>query len=202
MTGYSYKENYRKLLVSPISTRNEIIKRIDREIERHLEEGNGFIAMKMNQLVDKQCIKALYRASMAGVKIDLQVRGICCLVPCIEGISDNVRITSIVGRFLEHSRIFYFRNGGRDEMYIGSADLMPRNLDRRIEVLTPIENPHLRNRIYSEILEIHLKDNVKGRRLKSDGNYEKVLRDGSIPIDSQALMMSHEGGWNYLGEEE
>ena len=202
MTGYSYKENYRKLLVSPISTRNEIIKRIDREIERHLEEGNGFIAMKMNQLVDKQCIKTLYRASMAGVKIDLQIRGICCLVPCIEGISDNIRITSIVGRFLEHSRIFYFRNGGRDEMYIGSADLMPRNLDRRIEVLTPIENPHLRSRIYSEILEIHLKDNVKGRRLKSDGNYEKVLRDGSIPIDSQALMMSHEGGWNYLGEEE
>lgn len=202
MTGYSYKENYRKLLVSPISTRKEIIKRIDREIEIHKKEGGGYIAMKMNQLVDKPCIKALYRASRAGVTVKLQVRGICCLVPDIEGISENIEVTSVVGRYLEHSRIFYFRNGGKDEMYIGSADLMPRNLDRRIEVMVPIEDSNLRSRILSEILDVHLKDNVKARRLKNDGNYERILKNGSLTIDSQSLMMSHEGGWNYLGEEE
>jgi polyphosphate kinase len=202
MTGYSYKENYRKLLVSPISTRTGILQRIEREIKSHQDKGNGYIVMKMNQLVDKRVIKALYRASMAGVKVRLQVRGICCLIPGIDAISDNIEVTSIVGRFLEHSRIYYFRNGGNDEMFIGSADMMPRNLDRRIEVLTPIEDPNLRNSIRSEILEVHLNDNVKARRLRRDGNYEKVLNKGSLTIDSQELMMGHEGGWNYLGEEE
>ena len=201
MTGYSYKENYRKLLVSPNSTRNEILKRIVREKELHMVQGNGYLAFKMNQLVDMDCIKALYEASMAGVKIRLQVRGICCLIPGIPGVSDNIEVTSIVGRFLEHSRIFYFRNGGNDEMFIGSADLMPRNLDRRIEVLTPVEDPRLRRTIYEDILLVHLNDNVKSRRLKNTGEYERVLPVGSILLDSQKLMMEREGGWNYSPEE-
>lgn len=201
MTGYSYKENYRKLLVSPNSTRNEILKRIVREKELHKVQGNGYLAFKMNQLVDMDCIKSLYEASMAGVKIRLQVRGICCLIPGIPGVSDNIEVTSIVGRFLEHSRIFYFRNGGNDEMFIGSADLMPRNLDRRIEVLTPVEDPRLRRAIYEDILLLHLNDNVKSRRLKNTGEYERVLPEGPLLIDSQKLMMEREGGWNYSPEE-
>ncbi|MBN1333781.1 MAG: RNA degradosome polyphosphate kinase, partial [Synergistales bacterium] len=198
---YSYKENYRKLLVSPNSTRNEILKRIVREKELHKVQGNGYLAFKMNQLVDMDCIKSLYEASMAGVKIRLQVRGICCIIPGIPGISDNIEVTSIVGRFLEHSRIFYFRNGGNDEMFIGSADLMPRNLDRRIEVLTPVEDPRLRRAIYEDILLLHLNDNVKSRRLKNTGEYERVLPEGPLLIDSQKLMMEREGGWNYSPEE-
>ena len=119
--------------------------------------------MKMNALVDKQCIQALYRASQAGVRVELQVRGICCLRPGIEGVSENIRVTSIVGRFLEHARIFYFRNGGQDEVLLGSADLMPRNLDRRVEVLFPIESPELRRTIVEEILRLHLRDDRQGR---------------------------------------
>lgn len=203
MTGYSYKDNYRKLLVSPISTRREIIARIDREIERHRKSGDGYIAMKMNQLVDRRCIKALYRASAAGVTVRLQVRGICCLRPGVDGISDNIEVTSVVGRFLEHSRIFYFHNGGDEEMYIGSADLMPRNLDRRIEVLVPIEDPRLRTSILLGILEVHLGDNVKARRLRSDGTYERVTRkEGSPAVDSQSFMVNHDGSWNYRREGE
>jgi len=202
MTGYSYKESYRKLLVSPNSTRKEILQRIDREIECHKSYGEGLIAFKMNQLVDVDCIRALYEASMAGVRIKLQVRGICCLTPGIPGLSDNIEVTSIVGRFLEHSRILYFRNGGEDEMFIGSADLMPRNLDRRIEVLVPVEDPRLRSIIFNEILMIHLNDNIKARRLKSNGEYERVFPEGKIAIDSQKIMMDREGGWNYSPEEE
>ena len=201
MTGYSYKENYRKLLVSPNSTRKEILERIARERELHKVQGGGYLAFKMNQLVDMDCIRALYEASMAGVKIRLQVRGICCLIPGIPGVSDNIEVTSIVGRFLEHSRIFYFRNGGKDEMFIGSADLMPRNLDRRIEVLVPVEDPMLRRIIYEDILLAHLNDNVKARRLKNNGEYERVLPEGPVIIDSQKLMMEREGGWNYSQEE-
>ena len=201
MTGYSYKTNYRKLIVSPHNTREGILKRIKRETDRHKDHGDGYLAFKMNQLVDTDCIEALYEASRAGVKIRLQVRGICCLVPGLDGISENIEVTSIVGRFLEHSRIFYFHNGGEQEILIGSADLMPRNLDRRIEVLVPVLDKELRSIIYNDILLIHLNDNQKARRLKSDGKYERVLMEKSIPVDAQKLMMEYEGDWNFTGEE-
>lgn len=196
LTGYSRRQEYRKLLVAPSNIRQEIIKRIDREIARHKAYGDGYIAMKMNSLVDKDCIQALYRASQAGVKIDLQVRGICCLRPGIPGVSDNITVTSIVGRFLEHSRIYYFRNGGEEDLLLGSADLMPRNLDRRIEQLFPIEDLALRESLRDSILKVHLKDSAQSRRLLSDGEYESIVPDdGSAPFDSQQWMIEHRGAW-------
>jgi polyphosphate kinase len=131
----------------------------------------GRIIAKMNSLVDAPVIKALYRASQAGVSIDLIVRGICCLRPGVPGISDNIRVISIVDRFLEHARIFHFGNGGKREVYLSSADWMPRNFQRRIEVMFPVDDEGLRDRVIDEILAIALKDNVKARRLLSDGRY-------------------------------
>ncbi len=197
MTGYSKKDDYRQLLVSPYTTRPGILARIDREIERHRETGDGYIAFKMNQLVDQECIQALYRASMAGVRVRLQVRGICCLRPGVPGISDTIEVTSIVGRFLEHPRIFYFRNGGEDEMFIGSADLMPRNLDRRVEVLAPIRDKALRESIRKDILEVHLQDNKQSWRLLEDGAYVRSApRKGEPEVDSQRIMLARADGWN------
>lgn len=196
LTGYSLKKTYRKLLVAPGTMREEILKRIYREIEQHRKHGNGYLAFKMNQLVDKPCIQALYEASQAGVKIDLQVRGICCLRPGIPGISDNITVTSIVGRFLEHARIYYFRNGGADEFFVGSADLMPRNLDRRVEQLFPVEDPQYKEALW-QILTIHLRDNVKARRMLPDGTYERVKpRPGEEIINSQEWLIEHRGFWN------
>ncbi|MCX7851466.1 MAG: polyphosphate kinase 1 [Caldilineales bacterium] len=196
LTGYSLKKSYRKLLVAPGTMREEILKRIYREIEQHRKHGNGYLAFKMNQLVDKPCIQALYEASQAGVKIDLQVRGICCLRPGIPGISDNITVTSIVGRFLEHARIYYFRNGGADEFFVGSADLMPRNLDRRVEQLFPVEDPQYKEALW-QILTIHLRDNVKARRMLPDGTYERVKpRPGEEIINSQEWLIEHRGFWN------
>lgn len=147
--------------------------------------------------MDKLCIQALYRAAQAGVKIDLQVRSMCALRPGIPGLSDTITVTSVVGRFLEHARIYYFRNGGAEEMFLGSADLMPRNLDRRVEILFPIEDPRLREVIRDHILFVHLRDNVKARRLLSDGHYERVRpAPGEPELDSQAWMLEHRGIWN------
>ena len=147
---------------------------IRREIELHKRYGNGEIIFKCNQLVDAGIIRALYRASMAGVRVRLQVRGICCLRPGLPGISENITVTSIVGRFLEHSRIYWFHANGEDIMYIGSADLMPRNLDHRIEVLTPILDPELRRKIREDILEVHLADNVQTWQLQADATYTRL----------------------------
>lgn len=197
LTGYSRKEQYRKLLVAPGGMRDEILARIEREVEQHKKNGNGYLAFKMNQLVDKDSIKALYRASQAGVKVDLQVRRICCLRPGIPDLSENITVTSIVGRFLEHPRIFYFRNGGDEEVLLGSADLMPRNLDRRVEQLFPVDDPHLKVAIRDQILKIHLMDNVQARRRLTDGNYERVQpQDGEAKLDSQLWMIQHRGKWN------
>ena len=197
LTGYSRKVKYRKLLVAPDLMRQEILARIDREIERHQQHEDGYLAFKINSLVDKPCIGALCRASQAGVKIDLQVRGICCLRPGVPDLSENITITSIVGRFLEHTRIFYFRNGGRDEILLGSADLMPRNLDRRVEILFPIEDPHLRQALRRDILGVHLKDTVKARRLLPNGSYEHPLpQDDQTPLNSQEWLIAHRGTWN------
>jgi polyphosphate kinase len=197
LTGYSYKQKFRKLLVAPDLMRDEILERIQREIERHREHGDGHLAFKMNSLVDRASIKALYRASQAGVRVDLQVRGICCLRPGVPGVSERIGVTSIVGRFLEHPRIYYFHNGGEAELLLGSADLMPRNLDRRVEQLFPVEDPDLRESIYEHILRVHLADNQQARRLLPDGCYEWVHpQEGEPELNSQLWMIEHRGLWN------
>jgi polyphosphate kinase len=194
LTGYSRKEKYRKLLVAPKLLRAEFIARIDREIKAHEQKGDGHLAFKMNALVDKQCIRALYRASQAGVKVDLNVRGICCLKPGVPGLSENIRVTSIVSRFLEHARIYYFRNGGDEEVLLGSADLMPRNLERRVEILFPVLDSRLKKMVVENILFTHLNDNVKARELLPDGNYERAkIPRGEEPLNSQQWLIEHRG---------
>jgi polyphosphate kinase len=197
LTGYSRQHTYRKLLVAPDSMRQEILRRIEREIERHRQHGDGYLAFKMNALVDKACIQALYRASHASVPIDLQVRGICCLRPGLPGMSETISVTSIVGRFLEHARIYYFRNGGEEEVFLGSADLMPRNLDRRVELLFPVAAPRWRQAIVRDILQVHLRDNVQARRLLPDGTYARLQPPPGEPAwHSQDWLLEHwkEGG--------
>jgi polyphosphate kinase len=191
LTGYARKDIYQKLLVAPGSMRRQIVAWIEREAARHRDHGDGYIAFKMNSLVDKTCIDALYRASQAGVRIDLQVRGICCLRPGIPGVSETINVTSIVGRFLEHARIYYFHNGGDEEVFLGSADLMPRNLDRRVEILFPIEAPSLRRTIVEDILRVHLRDNVQARQLQPDGTYERLHSGDGPPFNSQEWFMTH-----------
>jgi len=195
LTGYSEGDEYEHLLVAPGSMRHGLLARIDREIEQHRADGGGYLSFKMNALVDRGCIQALYRASQAGVTVDLQIRGICCLRPGLPGISDNINVTSLVGRFLEHPRIYYFRNGGRDEVLVGSADLMPRNLDQRVEVLFPVRDEQLRRAIVEEILEVHLRDTVNARRLLPEGDWEPVRTEGE-PFDSQQWMLDHAGSWS------
>ena len=198
LTGYSRKVKYRKLLVAPGKMRRQVLDRVEREIERHRQHGDGYLAFKVNSLVDNACIRALYRASQAGVKVDLQVRGICCLRPGVPGVSENITVTSVVGRFLEHVRIFYFRNGGdEEEVLLGSADLMPRNLDRRVECLFPVDDPQLRESLFQHILSVHLKDNMRARTLLPDGSYTRVQpQEGEPELDSQAWMIEHQGLWN------
>lgn len=197
LTGYSREVEYRKLLVAPGKMQEQLVERIEREIEQHQEHGDGYIALKMNALVDKRCIKALYRASQAGVKVDLQPRGICCLRPGMPGLSENITVTSIVGRFLEHARIYYFHNGGDDEILVGSADLMPRNLYRRVETLFPVEDEGIKASLRDDILAIHLQDNVKARRMLPDGCYERVQPPGEERINSQQWLIEHRGIWNH-----
>jgi polyphosphate kinase len=179
LTGYSAKKDYQKLLVSPVNLRERFEAMIKRELALQAKGEKGHLIFKMNALVDPQVIRLLYMASQAGVKVDLLVRGICCLRPGIAGISDNIQVTSVVGRFLEHSRIYYFRNGGKEEVYLGSADLMPRNLDRRVEVLFPLEGADLVKHVRDEILGVYLADSVKGRLMKSDGTYARRTVPGN-----------------------
>ncbi len=197
LTGYCHKEEYKKILASPNGIRRGIMERIDREIARHQSSGDGYIAFKVNALIDKGIIQALYRASMAGVKIDLNVRGLCSLRPGVPGLSDNIRVTSIISRFLEHSRIYYFRNGGEGEVLLGSSDMMPRNLDRRVEVLFPVREKRLRKVLVRCILEAHLRDNVKARELLSSGEWVKVhRRKGEKVFDSQEWLLANRGAWH------
>jgi polyphosphate kinase len=160
---------------------------VQSEIDNAARGYEARIIIKINSLLDKECIKKLYEASIAGVRIDLIVRGICCLKSGIEGVSDNIRVISIVGRYLEHSRIFYFQNRENPKFFLSSADLMPRNLDRRIEVMFPVEDEKLRKRLKS-ILEIVLKDTVKARLQFPDGKYKKVDRRGKPLVNSQELL--------------
>ncbi|MDH4301274.1 MAG: polyphosphate kinase 1 [Nitrospira sp.] len=192
LTGYARKNSYSKLLVAPTMLRQQLLDRIERETCRHRQHGDGYIAFKMNALVDTQCIEALYHASQAGVRIDLQVRGICCLRPGLPGISETITVTSVVGRFLEHARIYYFRHGGENEVLIGSADLMPRNLDHRVEILVPVQHPRWREIIINDILMVGLGDNVQARRLLADGTYERIhAATGEAAVNSQQWLLDH-----------
>lgn len=186
LTGYSAKVDYRKLLVAPVDMRQNFERLIGREIEHQRNGERGQLIFKMNALVDKRMIQLFYEASQAGVQVDLLVRGICCLRPGIAGISENIRVTSIVGRFLEHSRIFYFRNAGQEEIYLGSADMMPRNLDRRVEVDFPVRDPKLLRFLHDEVLAIYLADVAKARQMKPDGTYDRPHdRDNDRSMNSQ-----------------
>jgi polyphosphate kinase len=196
LTGYSGKTDYKELIVAPGGMRDHMLARIDREIDRQKGHRDGHIAWKCNSLSDEPIIDALYRASSEGVRIDLQVRGICCLRPGVPGLSENIAVTSVVGRFLEHERVYYFSNGGKEELLIGSADMMRRNLDRRVEVLFPIKDPELRAAVRDSILKVSLNDTVKCWELGADGSYKK--RDSSVtgePLNSQEHQMAKGGGW-------
>jgi len=191
LTGYSKHTEYRKLLVSPINTRKRIIEMIEREVEWSRKENKGRIIMKMNALVDPKTIRALYSASCKGVKIDLVIRGICCLKPAIPGISENIRVISVIGRFLEHSRAYYFHNGGKEELYLGSADIMPRNLDDRVETLFPVFDKPFIQLVKSD-LELILSDNVKAWQMDADGIYSRITNDDP-KVNSQALFLNRAG---------
>ncbi len=190
MTGYAEQESYRQLLVSPFGIRNGLLQAIQNEIDMHKQHKNGKIYIKCNQIADPACIRALYTAAMQGVEVRMQVRGVCCLRPGIQGISDNIEVTSLVGRFLEHPRIFYFHNNGDERIYMGSADLMQRNLDRRIETLVPILDQDIRKHLFDDILMPHLNDTAKAYTLNTDGSYsrKKVARH-ETPLHAQNLMM-------------
>jgi len=196
LTGYARIDNYRKLFVAPITLRKVILERIDREIERHRTHGDGYVAFKMNALVDRECIVALYRASQAGVKIDLQVRGICCLRPGLPSISKTIKVSTIVGRFLEHARLYYFHNGGNPEVLLGSADLMPRNLDRRVEILFSIEDKVIKSSLTDLILPTMLNDTEKLRFMKDNGRYVRIAKPREkSELNAQEWFIKHRGAW-------
>jgi len=193
LTGYSVKADYRRLLVAPVNLRARIEALIAREVEHAKQGGEGHLIFKMNSLVDPKLIRALYRASRAGVKIELLVRGICCLRPGVRGVSDNIEVTSIVGRFLEHSRVFYFRNGGKEEMYIGSADLMPRNIDHRVEVLVPVRDERIIRTIREDVLATYLADTVNARQMQPDGTYIRKKSGGKHAVCAQEKLLRRRG---------
>lgn len=187
LSGYSVKPQYNKLIVAPFDIRDVFIDRIDKEISSHLEHGNGKIMMKMNSLTDKAIIEKLFEASQAGVKIQLIIRGICCLKPGIPGISENIEVVSIVGRLLEHSRIYYFHNNGDERIYLSSADVMTRNMIKRVEILFPVEDKNIAARLL-DFMNLQLSDNQKGRYQDQYGNYH-YIENNSSPLNSQAYLM-------------
>jgi polyphosphate kinase len=191
LTGYSQGRSWRKLMVAPLGLREQIVELIDREGLNAQIGRPSRIIVKMNALVEPTVIDALYRASRAGVTIDLVIRGTCCLRPDIPGLSDTIRVTSVVDKFLEHSRIFYFENGGDPEVLLASADWMPRNFFRRIEVMFPVEDLLLKNRLTGEILQVVLNDNVKARQLNSDGTYTRLAPAvGESGVRSQTIFQT------------
>lgn len=192
LTGYSTKQKYKKLFVAPVNLRENIETLIKREIEHANAGHKARLIFKMNSLVDTDMIQLLYQASQAGVKVDLLVRGICCLRPGIKGISDNIRVISVVGRYLEHSRLYYFQNNGDEEIYLGSADLMPRNLNHRVEVVFPVENKaHIRY-LRDKVLDVYFKDNTRARFLNADGTYIRAVPAANeAPFDVQSHLMGN-----------
>lgn len=190
LTGYSQQDKYHRLLVAPLNLREKLTALIRRERKNKLDGKDARIIVKVNSLTDEQLIQELYDASQAGVEIDLIVRGICALRPGVKGLSSNIKVRSVVGRFLEHSRIFYFANGGDDEVYIGSADWMLRNLDRRVEIILPILDADLRSYLKNEVLEFYLRDNQNARILRPDGTYRKIT--GGEPFDAQMAFVGRD----------
>ena len=194
LTAESRQEKYRRLLVSPTHLRESMVKLIEREAEHARAGRPARIIVKINRLTDTGIICALYRASQAGVPIDLIVRSTCTLRPSLPGLSETINVRSIVGRFLEHSRIYYFANGGKEEIYIGSSDWMPRNLDRRVEVVIPVRDPQLGRYLIDVVLPAYLRDNVRARRLLPDGTYERIpIASGEEKFDSQLYFESAPG---------
>ncbi len=188
LTGYSRQREFRHLLVAPVTLRSRMESMIRREIQHHQQHGKGRIVAKVNSLVDPKMIAVLYEAGRAGVDIDLIVRGMCCLRPGLPGLSESIRVLSVVGRLLEHSRVFYFHNGGKEEIYLGSADWMTRNLDRRVEVITPVRNPTLIKEL-QEILAILLADNRQGWDLRPDGSYLQRRPQADEPTRSTHVQL-------------
>ncbi|MBA3805398.1 MAG: polyphosphate kinase 1, partial [Acidobacteria bacterium] len=187
LTGYSRQTDYQRLLVAPVNLRARMMRLIEREVEHKQAGRSARIIAKINSLTDTDIIQALYDASRAGVEIDLIVRGICMLRPGVAGLSETIKVTSVVGRFLEHSRIFYFADGGAEDVYIGSADWMRRNLDRRVEVVVPVDAPKLKRYLKDEVLDVYLRDNMRTRRLTSAGAYERLApATGEVGFDVQA----------------
>lgn len=192
LTGYSKQKDFRKLIVAPVNMRNQMIEKIVREIDNVKAGGEGKIIWKLNSLVDPTIISVLYEASTLGVNIELIVRGICCLIPNVPGLSENIKVTSIVGRFLEHSRVFYFYNNGKEEFYLSSADMMQRNLDRRVEISFPIDDKRLQNELMRTLIKISLKDNTKTRILNPDMSYEIIKTENGVKkTNSQEWLMKH-----------
>ncbi len=190
LTGYSAPQRWNQMIVAPLGLHEAVLGLIARETEHARAGRPARIIAKMNALVDADVIAALYAASQQGVEIDLLVRGICCLKPCVKNISTNIRVHAVVDRFLEHARIYHFKNGGTDEVYCSSADWMPRNFRRRVEVMWPIVDETLRRRMIDEILCTMRADTAKGWLLQSDGTYQKVItRPGELALRSQARFM-------------
>ncbi|MCP9848880.1 polyphosphate kinase 1 [Cyanobium sp. Morenito 9A2] len=194
LTGFSKQQSFRRLLVAPVTLRKGMEALIERETLHALEGRGGAIKAKMNSLVDPRIIALLYEASQAGVQIDLVVRGMCSLRPGVKGVSDNIRVCSVIGRFLEHSRLFSFANGGEEEFYIGSADWMPRNLDRRVEAITPIEDPQLRLQL-AQLLETYLGDNSTAWDMHSDGSFERRQPEDEARAVQKDLIAAWRGGF-------
>ena len=190
LTGYGRPAGFRKVLVSPTTMRDQIIEEVERTVEVHKAGEECRIALKMNSLVDAKCIQALYEASQAGVRIDLNVRGICCLRPGVEGVSENIHVTSIVGRFLEHSRIYAFRRGEETRVMMGSADLMPRNLDSRVELVAPVEDAAIKAEML-DVLERCFADNASCWELDSDGAWSRRRPNGELRNAQEELMARH-----------
>lgn len=189
LTGLGRVPRPRKLLQAPFTLHKAMLKKIEREAEHAREGRPAHIKARMNSLVEPEIIAALYRASEAGVKIDLLIRGVCCLRPGVKGVSDHIRVRSVMGRFLEHSRVFYFENSGESELYCSSADWMPRNFFRRIETCFPIENPILKQRVIRETLDAYFADNQQAWQLKSDGSYHRIRNARARPFNAQEILM-------------
>ena len=190
LTGSSKQQAHRSLLVAPLDMQHKLINKIEREIERQRKTGNGHLIFKCNGLTDEEMTAALYRAAQAGVRVDLLVRGVCSVRPGIPGLSECMRVHSIVGRFLEHHRFYYFFNGGDEELYAGSADLMDRNLHRRIETLFPIRDEKLLRHLRDDVLDLYLRDNVQAREMLADGTYVRITPGEGLPVNAQMILMS------------
>jgi polyphosphate kinase len=190
LTGYSQQHEWQKLVIAPSDMKRRTIELITEQTERAKEGKRSRIVAKLNSLVDRRTIEALYQASQAGVPIDLMIRGICCLRPGLPGISETIRVFSVVDRFLEHSRIMVFGEGSKEQVFLSSADWMPRNFERRVEVMFPIEAEDLRRRIVEEIIPTYLSDNRRMRMLRPDGTYVRVEAGDSAPHRSQAELLA------------